>query len=96
MSTRARRIYLTYTEVQVPLFQRTMEYDKAPVLALLLLGEPYGHPHPPTEMLLPFVQWPYCTPSPDTPPYGLLPNMSESSGTPGENRARGSLASVFP
>jgi hypothetical protein len=27
---------------------------------------------------------------------GLLPNMSESSGTPGENRARGSLATVFP
>ena len=32
----------------------------------------------------------------DPPPYGLLPNMSESSGTPGVNRARGSLASVFP
>ena len=28
--------------------------------------------------------------------FGLLPNMGESSGTPGENRARGSLASVFP
>jgi hypothetical protein len=44
------------------------------------------HPHPPTEMLLPFVRWLYGTLSPDTPPYGLLPNMSESSGTPGENR----------
>ena len=40
-------------------------------------------------MLLPFVSWLYGTPSPDTPPYSLLPNMSESSGTPGENRARG-------
>ena len=30
----ARRIYLTYTEVQVPLLQRTMEYGNAPVLAL--------------------------------------------------------------
>ena len=46
-------------------------------------------------MMLPFVHWPYCTPSPDTPPYGLLPNMSESSGAPSENRARGSLASVW-
>jgi hypothetical protein len=36
-------------------------------------------------MLLPFVRWLYGTPSPDTPPYGLLPNMSESSGTPGES-----------
>ena len=42
-------------------------------------------PHPPTEMLLLFVRWLYGTPSPDTPPYGLLPNMSESSGTPGES-----------
>ena len=50
------------------------------------------YPHPPTEMLLPFVR---CRPY-DTPLYGLLPNMSESSGTPGENRARGSFASVFP
>jgi hypothetical protein len=25
------------------------------------------------------------TASPDAPPHGLLPNMSESSGTPGEN-----------
>ena len=50
-----------------------------------------------TEMLLPFVNWLYGTPSPTpTPLYGLLPNMSESSGTPGENRARGSFASVFP
>jgi len=48
-------------------------------------------------MLLPFVRWLYGTPSPDTPaPYGLPPNMSESSGTPGANNARGSLASVFP
>jgi hypothetical protein len=31
------------------------------------------------------VRWLYGTPSPDTPPYGLLPNKSESSGTPGEN-----------
>ena len=46
-------------------------------------------------MLLPFVSWLYCTPSPDTPPYSLLPNMSESSGTPGEDLARGSLASVW-
>ena len=52
------------------------------------------HPHPPTEVLLPFVRWLYGTP--DTPPYGLLPNMGESSGTPGENHARGSLVSVFP
>jgi hypothetical protein len=35
-------------------------------------------------------------PSPDTPPHGLLPNMSESSGTPGVTNARGSFASVFP
>ena len=47
-------------------------------------------------MLLPFVSWLYGTPSPDTPPYCLLPNMSESSGTPSENRARGSFAAVFP
>jgi hypothetical protein len=43
-------------------------------------------------VLLPSVRWLYGTPSPDTPPYGLLPNMSESSGTPGVNHARGSLA----
>jgi hypothetical protein len=36
-------------------------------------------------MLLPFVRWLYDTPSPDTPPYGLLPNTSESSGTPNAN-----------
>jgi len=36
-------------------------------------------------MLLPFVRWLYGTPSPDTPLYCLLPNMSESSGTPGKN-----------
>ena len=32
------------------------------------------------------VRWLYGTPSPRHPaPYGLLPNMSESSGTPGPN-----------
>ena len=36
-------------------------------------------------MLLPFVGWLYGTPSPNNLPYCLLPNMSESSGTPGEN-----------
>jgi hypothetical protein len=36
-------------------------------------------------MLLLFVRWLCGTPSPDTPPHGLLPNMSESSGAPGEN-----------
>jgi hypothetical protein len=36
-------------------------------------------------MLLPFVSWLYGTPSPDTPLYGLLPNTSERSRTPGEN-----------
>ena len=51
------------------------------------------HPHPPTEVLLPFVRWLYGTP--DTPPYGLLPNMGESSGTRAEP-ARGSLAQCFP
>jgi hypothetical protein len=48
------------------------------------LGEPGGNPHPPTEMLLPFVRWLYGIPSPNTAPYCLLPNMSESSGTPGQ------------
>ena len=47
-------------------------------------------PHPPTEVLLPFVGWLYGTPTPR--PYGLLSNMSESSGTPGENLARGSFS----
>ena len=46
MSEKARSIYLTYTEVQVPLLQCTMEYDNAPVLTFLLLGEPYGTPIP--------------------------------------------------
>jgi hypothetical protein len=38
--------------------------------------------------------WAGCTaPHPPTRrPYGLLPNMSESSGTPGENLARGSFS----
>ena len=31
------------------------------------------------------MRWLYGTPSPDTPLYCLLPNMSESSGTPGNN-----------
>jgi hypothetical protein len=61
-----------------------MEYDNAPVLTSWVRRRVW-HPHPPTEVLLPFVRWLYGTPSPDTPPYGLLPNMSESSGTPGEN-----------
>ena len=52
------------------------------------------HPHPPTEVLLPYVCWLYGTPSPDTPPYGLLlPNMGESSGTPGARTAFGVLSS---
>ena len=72
-----------------------MEYDNAPVLSLRC-RRTARHPHPPTEMSLPLVSWLYGTPSPDTPPYGLLPNMSESSGTPGANRARGFFASVFP
>ena len=47
-------------------------------------------------MLLPFVRWLLGTPfSPKTPAVRLLPNMSESSGTPNENRARGSFASVW-
>ena len=62
-----------------------MEHDNALVVALLV-RRTVRHPHPPTEMLLLLVSWLYGTPSPDTPPYGLLPNMSESSGTPGENR----------
>jgi hypothetical protein len=48
-------------------------------------------------MLLPFVGWLYGIPPPT--PRGtacLLPNMSESSGTPGENRARGSPFSFEP
>ena len=44
------------------------------------------HPHPPTEMLLPFVRWLYGTPSPNTPPYGLLPNMSERLRNPGRGQ----------
>lgn len=53
--------------------------------------------HLATEMLLPFVRWLYGTPSPRHPaPYGLPPNMSESSGPPGVTHARGSFASVFP
>ena len=31
------------------------------------------------------MRWLHGTPSPDTPPYGPLPNMSESSGAPGES-----------
>ena len=72
-----------------------MEYDIAPVLACVV-RRTVRHPHPPAEMLLPFVSWLYGTHPPDTPPYGLLPNMSESSGNPGRETARGSLASVFP
>ena len=91
-----RVMFLIYTEVQVPLLQGTMEYDGASVLSLVLLGEPYGTP----------IRRPRCccrscagctAPHPPTPPlYGLRPDMSESSGTPGENLARGSFASVFP
>ena len=66
MSEKARRIYLTYTEVQVPLLHHTMEYDNAPVLALQL-RQTVRHPHPPTEVLLLFVRWLYGTLSPDTP-----------------------------
>ena len=60
-----------------------MAYGNAPGLGRVV-RQPDGTPIP-TKMLLPFVRWLYGTPSPDTPPYGLLPNMSESSGTPGDN-----------
>ena len=46
----------TYTEVQVRLPQRTMEYDDAAGHSVVLLGD-VRHPHPPTEVLLPFVRW---------------------------------------
>ena len=35
-----------YTEVQVPLLKRTMEYDDAAGHSVVLLGEPYGTPIP--------------------------------------------------
>ena len=61
-----------------------MEYDGAPV-SVVLLGEPDGTPSPDRDDCCHF--WAGCIAPhpPDTPPYGLLPNMSESSGTPGEN-----------
>jgi hypothetical protein len=37
-------------------------------------------------MFVTYNEHPYSTPSPDTPPYGLLPNMSESSGSPGREQ----------
>ena len=37
-------------------------------------------------MLLPFVGWLYGTPSPNTPPYCLLPNMSEKLRNPGREQ----------
>jgi hypothetical protein len=60
------------------------------------LGEPYGTPSPDRDVAA-VRALAVRHPIPRHPPlYGLLPNMSESSGTPGANRARGSLASVFP
>jgi hypothetical protein len=58
---------------------------------LCVLGEPYGTPSPDRDVAAVRAR---CTaPHPPTPrPYGLLPNMSESSGTPGENLARGSFS----
>ena len=50
----------------------------------------HGTPSP-TKMLLLFGAAPEPHPA-DTLPHGLLPNMSESSGTLGDN-SRGSLAS---
>src|SRR6516165_3489326 len=55
----------------------------------MLLGEPYGTPIPRQRCCCRSYG---CTaPHPPTPRrYGLLPNMSESSGTPGANSVRGS------
>ena len=73
---------LMYTEVQAPLPHRTMEYDNLTVLGLYLCVMPIprqraavgaGHMAPPAPTLR---------------PYGPLPNMSDSSGTPGADRVR--------
>ena len=63
---------------------------------LVLLGEPTAPPSPDRDVAA------VCGlavrhPIPRHPaPYGLPPNMSESSGTPGANNAPGSFALVFP
>ena len=47
----------------------------------MLLGEPYGTNIPHRDVAA--GRWLYGTPSPTHPAlYGLLPNMSENSGTP--------------
>src|SRR5580704_3981949 len=51
---KARRIYLTYTEVQVPLLQGTMEYDNAPVPTWCCQANRTAPPSR-DEMLLPLV-----------------------------------------
>ena len=69
-----------------------MEYDHAPVLAFCVLGGRYGTPSPDRGVAA-IRGLAVRHPIPPTPrPYGLLPNMSESSGTPGENLARGSFS----
>ena len=59
----------------------------------MLLGEPYGTPIPRQRCCC--RSYAGCTASyPPTPRrYGLLPNMSESSGSPGANSVRGSPCS---
>ena len=54
------------------------------------------HPHPPTEVLLPFVCWLCGTSSPDTPPSACCLYERKLRNPGCENRARGSLVSVFP
>ena len=68
-----------------------MEYDHAPVLAFCVLGGRYGTPSPDRDVAA-IRGLAVRHPIPPTPrPYGLLPNLSGSSGTPGENLARGSF-----
>jgi hypothetical protein len=68
-----------------------MEYDHAPVLAFCVLGGRYGTPSPDRDVAA-IRGLAVRHPIPPTPrPYGLLPNLSGSSGTPSENLARGSF-----
>ena len=79
-----------YTEVQVPLLQRTMEYGNAPVLALCCQANRTAPPSPDRGVAAVRVLA-VRHPIPRHPAVGLLPDMSESSGTPGARTALGVL-----
>src|SRR5580700_7105363 len=66
-----------------------MEYDHGAGHSLVLLGEPYGTPIPRQRCCCRWRAGCTAPHPPDTPPYGLLPNMSESSGNPGREPRSG-------